>query len=71
VQPPLVEQPSVTPLATEPRDLPAGVEVAVAHARVRAVRRASISWNDKAATVKLDSGAIELDVDPALHEDFV
>jgi hypothetical protein len=70
VQPPLVEQPSVTPLATEPRDLPAGVEVAVAHARVRAVRRASISWNDKAATVKLDSGAIELDVDPALQRGF-
>ena len=70
VQPPLVEQPSVTPLATEPRDLPAGVEVAVAHARVRAVRRASISWNEKAATVKLDSGAIELDVDPALQRGF-
>jgi len=70
VQPPLVEQPSVTPLATEPRDLPAGVEVAVARARGRAVRRASISWNDKAATVKLDSGAIELDVDPALQRGF-
>jgi hypothetical protein len=73
-QPPLVAQPSVppqaTPLATEPRDLPAGVEVAVAHARVRAVRRASISWNEKAATVKLDSGAIELDVDPALQRGF-
>jgi len=73
-QPPLVAQPSVrpleTPLASEPRDLPAGVEVAVAHARVRAVRRASISWNEKAATVKLDSGAIELDVDPALQRGF-
>jgi tetratricopeptide (TPR) repeat protein len=34
------------------------------------VRRASISWNDKAATVKLDSGAIELDVDPALQRGF-
>jgi tetratricopeptide (TPR) repeat protein len=74
LQPPLVEQPNVrpqeTPLASEPRDLPAGVEVAVAHARVRAVRRASISWNEKAATVKLDSGAIELDVDPALQRRF-
>jgi hypothetical protein len=73
-QPTLAAQPSVLPqatsLATEPRDLPAGVEVAVAHARVRAVRRASISCNDKAATVKLDSGAIELDVDPALQRGF-
>jgi hypothetical protein len=73
-QPPLAAQPSVlpqvTPLAAEPRDLPAGAEVAVAHARVRAVRRASISWNEKAATVKLDSGAIELDVDPALQRGF-
>ena len=73
-QPPLAAQPSVlpqaTPLAAEPRDLSAGAEVAVAHARVRAVRRASISWNDKAATVKLDSGAIELDVDPALQRGF-
>jgi len=74
LQPTLVEQPNLrpqeTPLASEPRDLPAGVEVAVAHARVRAVRRASISWNEKAATVKLDSGAIELDVDPALQRGF-
>ena len=74
LQPTLVERPNLrpqeTPLASEPRDLPAGVEVAVAHARVRAVRRASISWNDKAATVKLDSGAIELDVDPALQRGF-
>jgi hypothetical protein len=73
-QPPLVEWPNLrpqeTPLASEPRELPAGVEVAVAHARVRAVRRASISWNEKAATVKLDSGAIELDVDPALQRGF-
>ena len=74
LQPTLVERPNLrpqeTPLASEPRDLPAGVEVAVAHARVRAVRRASISWNEKAATVKLDSGAIELDVDPALQRGF-
>ena len=73
-QPPVAAQPSVlpqvTPLAAEPRDLSAGAEVAVAHARVRAVRRASISWNEKAATVKLDSGAIELDVDPALQRGF-
>jgi hypothetical protein len=73
-QPPVVAQPSVlpqvTPLAAEPRDLSAGAEVAVAHARVRAVRRASISWNEKAATVKLDSGAIELDVDPVLQREF-
>jgi hypothetical protein len=72
--PPAVAQPSVLPQvmppAAEPRDLPAGAEVAVAHARVRAVRRASISWNEKAATVKLDSGAIELDVDPALQRGF-
>jgi len=74
LQPPLVERPNLRPqempLASAPRDLPAGVEVAVAHARVRAVRRASISWNEKAATVKLDSGAIELDVDPALQRGF-
>ena len=72
--PPAVAQPSVlpqvTPPAAEPRDLPAGVEVALAHARVRAVRRASISWNEKAATVKLDSGAIELDVDPTPERGF-
>jgi hypothetical protein len=72
--PPAVAQPSVlpqvTPPAAEPRDLPAGVEVALAHARVRAVRRAAISWNEKAATVKLDSGAIELDVDPTLEREF-
>jgi hypothetical protein len=72
--PPAVAQPSVlpqvTPPAAEPRDLPAGVEVALAHARVRAVRRASISWNEKAATVKLDAGAIELDVDPTLEREF-
>jgi ferric-dicitrate binding protein FerR (iron transport regulator) len=73
-QPPVAAQPSaqaqVTPLAAEPRDLPAGAEVAVAHARVRAVRRASISWNEKAATVRLNSGAIELDVDPTLQRHF-
>jgi hypothetical protein len=73
-RPPTVAQPrvlpQVTPPAAKPRDLPAGVEVALAHARVRAVRRASISWNEKAATVKLDSGAIELDVDPALQRGF-
>jgi hypothetical protein len=62
--------PQVLPPAAEPRDLPAGVEVALAHARVRAVRPTSISWNEKAATVKLDSGAIELDVDPTLERGF-
>jgi len=71
---PAVAQPSllpqVSPPAAQPRDLPAGVEVALAHARVRAVRRTSISWNEKAATVKLDSGAIELDVDPTLERGF-
>jgi hypothetical protein len=73
-RPPSLAQPSVlpqvTPPAAKPRDLLAGVEVAVAHARVRAVRRSSISWNEQDATVKLDSGAIELDVDPALQREF-
>jgi tetratricopeptide (TPR) repeat protein len=62
--------PQATPLAAEPSDLVAGAEIAVAHARVRAVRRASISWNEQASTVKLHSGAIELDVDPGPRREF-
>jgi hypothetical protein len=71
---PLVTQPSAlpqaAPLAAQPRELVAGAELAVSHARVRAVRRASISWNEKASTVKLDFGAIELDVDPEPRREF-
>jgi hypothetical protein len=63
-------RPQETPLVTEPHDLPAGAEVAVAHARVRAVQHSTLSWNEKDATVKLDSGTIELDVDPALQRGF-
>lgn len=74
LEPPRVAQPSrppqVTPLPAVPRDLAPGVEVVLAHARVRAVRRASIAWNEEEGTVKLDSGAIELDVDPALQRRF-
>jgi hypothetical protein len=65
-----IVQPHKTPLPAEPRDLAAGVEVAVAHARVRAVRHASISWNEEDRSVKLGSGAIELEVDPTLQRRF-
>jgi ferric-dicitrate binding protein FerR (iron transport regulator) len=65
-----IVQPKVIPPTVVPRELVAGAEVTLAHARVRAVRSALISWNENDTTVKLDSGAIELDVDPALHRRF-
>jgi hypothetical protein len=71
---PRVAQPSrppqVTPLPAVPRDLAPGVEVVLAHARLRAVRRASIAWIEKDTTVTLDTGAIELDVDPSVQRRF-
>jgi hypothetical protein len=63
-------QPKVIPPAVVPHELIAGAEVTLAHARVRALRPAKISWNENDTTVKLDSGVIELDVDPALHRRF-